>query len=90
MNKEIKWNLLFRKDIEVTVYTDGTVWIQRYEKTFKNLKSATFFLKQKSLRQRHKKLNRRKRNKAKLCAKKWCKLFNEIFNEDNEEKKIDG
>jgi len=80
MNKEIKWNLLFRKDIEVTVYTDGTVWIQRYEKTFKNLKTATFFLEQRFLRQKHKRLNRRKRNKAKMLAKKWRKFF---YDENN-------
>ena len=74
---EIKCSLLYKNEFEIVVYKDNSVYVFRYKRSFKNLKKAISYIKFKQLRLKHFKFNRKKRNEAKMIARKWGEFFNE-------------
>lgn len=78
MNKKCEYELLCY-GFHILKYENEDVWYLRYREdeylAFKKLKKCIWFCKQRRLRQKRKKINRKKRNSAKLLARKWLKLF---------------
>lgn len=82
MIKEFEYELIYC-GFHILKYKDENIWYLSYRDTyyeFKKLKKCLWFCRQRHLRIKRKKLNRKKRNSAKLLARKWIAFFN-----DNEE-----
>lgn len=76
--KEVEYTVYIPAySVELTKYTDGTVHIHSYDKSFKNLKNAIRFLKFKKSRIKHFKWNRKKRKEVKMYSKKILSFLNE-------------
>ena len=55
---------------------DSTAYVQSFPKIpFKNIEEALSYVKQEYTRLKHKRLNRKTRNEAKLLAREWNKRF---------------
>ena len=55
---------------------DSTAYVQYFpKKPFKNIEEALSYVKQEYVRLKHKRLNRKIRNEAKLIVREWNKRF---------------
>lgn len=74
----IEYGICYLWSTIIKYFGDSTIYVRSFpNKPFKTIEEALSYVEQEYTRVKHKRLNRKTRNEAKLLAREWNKHFEE-------------